>query len=136
MTFAEVYQDAITRRLDQFARLSFLTADGDELIPIVDDTHFLTVYEGFAVTDVHVAFYDADGDIVTPTGGTVTVSGSIVDGQWQAPSIGGEIDATEAGAEATYDVARIEAPVSRLRAVASGITGAASMRIVVLQHQI
>lgn len=51
-----------------------------------------------------IAFYDSNGDIVTPTAGTVTPEGSAIEGQWLTPSSGDAvIDCTEVIAgSATY----------------------------------
>lgn len=75
-----------------------------------------------------IAFYDATGAPVTPSGGTITPEMSPIAGQWQAVSTGDAvIDATTVQAGlATYSMPTFSGPAIEGRITFAGITGAAS----------
>ncbi len=103
--------------------LYFENSIGGTELPTVDATYERQVWMGASNTFFHVSFYDLNRNPVTPTGGTVTFTGSVLPGQWQVPSLGGVVQATEAGPNATYTVPRILGPVRNVRMVVNGITG-------------
>jgi len=75
-----------------------------------------------------IAFYDANGDPATPTGGTIVPEMSPIEGQWQG-SGGGDttINATAVIAgSATYTIPVFPGPARAGRLTFSGITGVAS----------
>ena len=75
-----------------------------------------------------VAFYDAQGDAVTPSAGTIKPEMSPIKGQWQEPSSGDiTIDATKCIAGlSTYAIPTFDGPTELGRLTFAGITGAAS----------
>lgn len=99
--------------------------DSTEL-PILDGTYetgdISTDYETGTLT---VAFYDSDGNIVTPTGGTIGHAMEAMDQQWLGASSGDSpIDATLCGATATYTIPVYNGPAKKGRVTFTGITGA------------
>ena len=75
-----------------------------------------------------IAFYDSNGDPVTPTAGTITPEMSPLQGQWQRAGTGDAvIDATkvEAGLS-TYSMPTFAGPAIEGRLTFAGITGADS----------
>ena len=106
---------------------------GGTLLPISNATYIINAQPVFTEYSVHVRFLDARQNIVTPTGGTVTIRAGLLDGQFQAPSAGsGVINAAEAGPEATYTVVRFLGAVRRVRAVVDGITGGTATQMQIL----
>lgn len=75
-----------------------------------------------------IAFYDAGGNAITPTGGTVKPEMSPIKGQWHEPSSGDvTIDATNVIAGvATYAMPVFVGDTERGRVTLSGITGTAT----------
>lgn len=73
-----------------------------------------------------IAFYNAGGEVTTPTAGTITVEMSPILGQWQGPSTGDAvIDATTVIAGlSTYTMPAFSGPAIEGRLTFSGITGA------------
>ena len=75
-----------------------------------------------------IAFQDANGDPVTPTGGTITPEMSPIEGQWQGAG-GGDviINAVDVIAgSAAYTLPVFPGPAREGRLTFSGITGAVS----------
>lgn len=73
-----------------------------------------------------IAFQDANGDPVTPTGGTIVPEMSPIEGQWQKATTGDSIiDASEviAGSSA-YTMPVFPGPAREGRLTFAGITGA------------
>lgn len=109
------------------------TADGSDKLPVSNGVLYtgemLNVTE-FGTGVFVVAFYDANGDSVTPTAGSINPEGSPIDGQWLAPSSGdATISATDVVAgSALYSVPVFTGPVSQGRLTFAGITGASSAK--------
>ena len=108
--------------------------NGNRSIPITDAT--LTTFDKPG-SDIDIstesgvfviAFYDAGGDPVTPTGGTIIPEMSPIDGQWQRSGAGDAvINATDVIAgPATYTLPVFPGPAREGRLTFSGITGAVS----------
>ena len=75
-----------------------------------------------------IAFYDAGGDPVTPTAGTVAPEMSPIDGQWHTPSSGDAVinATTVTNGSASYVIPVFTGPAREGRITLSGITGAAT----------
>ncbi len=109
-------------------------ATGGKTLPVADDTLSIFDQTGSEV-DIStesgvfiIAFFDANGDPVTPTGGTIIPEMSPIAGQWQQAGAGDTtINATSviAGA-ATYNIPVFSGPAREGRLTFSGITGATS----------
>lgn len=118
------------------AKIYYVNNDGDKSLPVTDGT-YTTFDEPGSEVDVRtesgvfiIAFYDANGDPATPTGGTITPEMSPINGQWLAPGSGdASIDATTVIAgSATYSIPTFEGPAREGRITLSGITGVSSAR--------
>ena len=97
----------------------------------VADGTFYTgeISTGFQSGVFVIAFYDASGDAVTPTAGTITPAMSPLPGQWHAPSSGDTaIDATKCKKEsdglATYVMPVFVAQAIKGKFTLAGVTGA------------
>ena len=75
-----------------------------------------------------IAFQDANGDPVTPTGGTITPEMSPIEGQWQKATTGDAIiNAVDVIAgSAVYTLPVFPGPAREGRLTFAGITGAVS----------
>ena len=74
-----------------------------------------------------IALYDANGDIVTPSAGTCTITVSPIDGQFQGPSEGDSIiNLTLAGADASYTMPSFAGPQIKGKIVLADVAGAVS----------
>lgn len=101
--------------------------NGSVRLPITDG-----VYETDGISLDHetgtltVAFYDVDGNIVTPSAGVVDhAMESTTDGQWFGASSGDSpIDATACGANAAYTIPVYNGPAQKGRIEFTGIAGA------------
>lgn len=69
-----------------------------------------------------IQFYNAEGAVVTPTGGTVTPEMAVFPGQWLKASNQANIQANLVGNSYTPSV--FEGPATRGRLTFNGITGA------------
>ena len=108
-------------------------ADGSDSLPVGDGT--LLTNEMLNVTDfgtgvLAVAFYDANGDLVTPTAGTITPEGSPIEGQWLTPSSGDSVIQATAviAGSATYAMPVFTGPVIQGRITFAGIIGAVTAK--------
>lgn len=84
---------------------------------INDDNHFQS---GMFV----VAFYDINGDITTPTSGTLKVSVSPIEGQWREIAT---LNATDCGESATYEYPILTGTMLQGKVEVSGVVGADSI---------
>ena len=108
-------------------RVYFKDENGAIELPITDGTLYTDkIPSNYAKSCVVIAFYDANGDIVTPTSGTCSVEASPIDDQWFAGVSSGDsvIDVTKAGDEATYNIPVFESVVVQARITFAGVTGA------------
>ena len=120
-------------------RFFFRTDDGEgtTILP-VSDTSFFTQELTIGATDaeVYLEFYnDAQGQTpVTPTAGTITVSGSPLGNNYLAAT-GNVIqaDQVEAG-DSSYTPAVLDGLTVRARITLAGITGATHCRAVLFKH--
>ena len=79
--------------------------NGSERIPIQAGTYMTEVMpEEFQLGAFYLAFYNSNGGIITPTGGSIVVEFSPIEGQWHQLNENGTITATTVGASATYTV--------------------------------
>ncbi|MBL4800225.1 MAG: hypothetical protein JKY50_22745 [Oleispira sp.] len=107
--------------------------DGSNVLPVANGV--LVTNEMLNVTSYGtgvfvIAFYDASGDPVTPTAGTITPEASPIDGQWHTPSSGdATITATAVVAgSAVYAIPVFTGPVIQGRITLAGILGATSCK--------
>lgn len=72
---------------------------------------------------VNAAAYDASGNVVSATVGTITISASPIKGQWlAAPSKGSNvISLVDAGQDATYSMPLYMGPVNGIKAVIADV---------------
>lgn len=112
--------------------------DDTKLIPIADGVHFTETmikrgsdqFLEFQTGDFALCFYDADGVTpITPTGGTVQVAMSPMEGIWMAPGVGDPIITAsevivEAEGLATYVTPVFLGAAILGRITLAGITGA------------
>ena len=105
----------------------------DGLITVADGT--FTTQEmsmDYTIGNVFFQFYDADGDPVTPTGGTITTEASAFDGQWLMPSNDHVTNANTVLAApdgvATYTPPTFDSRARFSRIILSGIVGAVFLR--------
>ena len=77
-----------------------------------------------------IAFYDANGDPVTPSAGTIIPEAAPIRGQWHAPSSGdATINATDVVAGSSlYAIPVFTGPVIAGRLTFTGILGAVTAR--------
>lgn len=108
-------------------------ADGSDSLPVANGT--LLTNEMLNVTDFGtgvfvVAFYDADGLTVTPTGGTITPEGSPIEGQWLTPSSGNAViqAADVIAGSSSYAIPVFTGPVIQGRVKFAGIAGAVTAK--------
>lgn len=104
----------------------FRDANDNVRIPVADGQYFTGAMSAdYLRGNCFLAFYDANGDLVTPTGGTITFDSSAIEGQWlMAPSIQ-TINATDVIAgDALYTPPTFDAIVINTRMTLAGITGA------------
>ena len=99
--------------------ISGVTSDGDYLTDKVND-HDQNFY-------FSIVFYSDEEltQVVTPSGGTVTVTASETGKQYGSV---GTIDATLAGENSTYNRLPFSGPICSVNANLSGVTGAAYFR--------
>ncbi len=112
----------------------FKTSDGATRVPVANASHIVEIGRVHDQAQVHIRCLDAQGDPVTPTGGTITFHGNILDGVWLAPSQGESIDATQLVAgnvPSAYEMPAFNGGVQRIRATFNGITGATSVQMLV-----
>ena len=81
--------------------------------------------EDFQQGAFFIAFYNSDGNIATPTGGTIEVQLSPIDGQWHSLDRNGQIEATTVGELATYVIPAFCTLVRQGRMTLNDIQGAA-----------
>jgi hypothetical protein len=104
----------------------YFTDSGSIELPIdgtfTSDLYPIELGKGYIV----IAFYDSNGDIVTPSAGTCTVEVSPIKGQWHNGVSSGDavIDATLAGAAATYTIPLFEGPQTQARITLASVAGA------------
>ncbi|CAM0101559.1 hypothetical protein PODOV084v1_p0002 [Vibrio phage 340E47.2] len=118
------------------AKTYHVLSNGSQALPVADGTLSTQALNSPDMsTDFDdgvfvISFYDANGDLVTPTAGSIVVEMSPVEGQWLAPS-GGDatIQATEVIAgSATYTAPRFTGPAIAGRLTFAGVTGATTAR--------
>ena len=117
-------------------KYNVLNATGGTKLPIANGT-LSTQVGGIKDMDIEqgtgvfiIAFYDANGDPVTPSAGTINPEASPIRGQWHAPSSGdATIDAIKVIAgSSTYSIPVFTGPVIAGRLTFAGITGAVTAR--------
>lgn len=109
----------------------FIKSNGSDVLPVTDGTLTTDAISTDYETGVFVvAFYDAGGDIVTPTAGTVKPEMSPISGQWLTPSSGdATINAVDCIAGlATYEAPVFNGPAEQGRLTFAGITGATTAK--------
>lgn len=109
----------------------FVKSNGSDVLPITDGTLTTDAVSTDYETGVFVvAFYDASGDIVTPTAGTIKPEAMLIKGQWATPSSGDTtINAVDCIAGVmNYVVPVFNGPVEQGRLTFTGITGATSAK--------
>lgn len=93
-------------------------------------------FEDFLQTFFVIAFYDANDNLVTPTGGTVVVTAEPIAGQTLGPSAGDStipMTAVKAGALSTYTPPVFSGPVVKVNASITSPAGAAQYSACVWQ---
>lgn len=110
---------------------------GSKLLPVgAADTTYLSQALSTVSrrVSVYIEFYDAAGSPVTPTGGTVYVTGRPM-GQLWLDAVNSPINAADVKATvATYTVPYMEGLVSRVSARFVGITGASTASVAVYRE--
>lgn len=100
--------------------------NGSDELPITDGMYYTggmsrVLYETGIFS---VAFYDSDGNIVTPTDGTIQPRGELEKGSFGAPGDGDTtIQASETGATFTYSTPVFTGPMQSGRITFASITG-------------
>ena len=104
---------------------SVKTDSGSSELPITNGFYYTDVMnKGHEAGTFAIAFYDVNGDIVTPTGGTITTAMEIIDGQWHGPSSGANpISAIDCGTDGAYEIQAYNGPATRGRITLNGIAG-------------
>lgn len=100
--------------------------EGSAVLPVTDGTYFTSdnMPEGFENAAFVIVFYDASGDAVAPTGGTITPQMSPAEGQWHSSSNTPTITASQAGPTATYEIPVFPGPSRQGRVTFASIAGA------------
>jgi len=112
-------------------RYYVLNESGGINLPVANNTLYTAEMDfGYQASVLVIAFYDAKGDAVTPTSGTITAEVSPIEGQWQAPSSGDAvISAVNVVAGlATYTLPTFLGPTMQARITLSGVTGAVTCK--------
>ncbi len=103
---------------------------GNNRIPVADGDYFTgSLPQEYLRGNCYLRFLDSNGDLVTPTGGTIEFVASPIEGQYlMAPSIQ-SIDATTVGgtpsSDATYTPPTFDSIAINTRMTLAGVTGAA-----------
>ncbi len=112
-------------------RFWFTAADGETtLIPVADGDFFTgNMPVEYLRGNCYLRFLDVNGDLVTPTGGTIEFVASPIEDQFlMAPSVQ-SIDATTVGgtpdSDATYTPPTFDSIAIDTRMTLAGVTGAA-----------
>lgn len=102
----------------------------ETLIPVANGSHETrNMNMAYCIGNVFLQFYDANGDPVTPTGGSVTFHSGAFDEQYLTAPTVVQIDATTVIAgDATYTPPTFDSAVLKSRMTLSGITGATHVR--------
>ncbi len=111
-------------------QVNYVFFGGSINIPIDDGTYFTERLSTHHSTGaLVVAFYDASGSTVTPTGGTISHRASPIEGQWLSSSSGSNpINASDCGAEAAYEIPVYNGPAIMGRITLEGVDGASYCR--------
>lgn len=98
---------------------------GTTVIPVTDGDYFVNdIDPAYERGQCCLAFLDANGDLATPTGGTVIFRASCIDGQFLRDSTSSTINGTNVQAgNADYTPSVFNGPATRAKMTLSGITG-------------
>ena len=108
-----------------FQKVFYCQHNNSERLPPNDATYLTDeMPEDFQMGALYLAFYNSAGSIVTPTGGSVVLELSPIDGQWHGLTRNGTINAMTTGPTATYIVPTFCTLVKWARVRFIGITGA------------
>ena len=104
-------------------RYDVYSNDGGNDIPAEDGTFYTSKMSAdFESGTFAIAFYDSNGDIATPTAGTVTHEMSPIDQQWHEAGTGSlSFDASSSGPVASYEMPSYIGPAVKGRVTFQGI---------------
>lgn len=121
-------------------QFSFRTDNGtgSTILPVTDTSYFTPeLTTGATDAEVYLEFYsDADATTtVTPTAGTVTISGSPMGNNYLAASSNNIIQASQVeSGDSSYTPAVLDGLTVRARITLAGITGATHMRAILFKY--